>query len=216
MNLNLGTLQQSNIPFMAVENGADGLVAIGGDFSPDHLIKCYKNGIFPWFVERGVPFWFCPDPRLVLYPQDFKLSRSLKKSIKHFEITINQDFMGVIKACRGVRRKNQKGTWITKAYIQAYSALFHLDKAMSVEVWLDGELIGGLYGVFIEPVFYGESMFFYKPDASKAALAHLIAKSEEIGIKVIDCQQATHHLKSMGAKEISKDEFLDILKEVYA
>lgn len=207
---------ENKMPFMLVDGKEEGLVAIGGDLSPDNLIKCYKNGIFPWFMERNILFWFCPNPRMILLPNEFKFSRSLNKSYNTFEYSINQDFGAIIKACARAKRKKQSGTWINKEYIKAYTALHHLNKALSVEVWQDGELVGGLYGVYIKPIFFGESMFHLKTDASKAALAYLVNQCQELGIKLIDCQQSTPHLKSLGAKEISKEDFLNTLRANYA
>lgn len=194
----------------------DGLVAVGGDLEPGRLLSAYSNGIFPWFMDKGFIFWYSPNPRAVLYPHDFRLHKSLRKSIKkqNFEFCINKNFRGVIEACAaGETRKDSGGTWISEAFIEAYVKLHQIGFAQSVECYRDGELVGGFYGVKLGGVFFGESMFYKAPDASKAALSFLCANAKQLGVNIIDCQQYTPHLASMGAIEIDRKEFLNIIRE---
>lgn len=193
----------------------DGLVAIGGDLEPGRLIAAYSQGIFPWFIDNGYVFWYSPDPRAVLYPQDFRLHKSLAKSIKkqNFEFYINKNFRGVIEACAaGETRKGAGGTWISEAFIEAYVKLHQIGFAQSVECYKNKELVGGLYGVKLGGVFFGESMFYKTTDASKAALWFLCDNAKQLGVNIIDCQQYTPHLASMGAIEIDRKEFLEKIK----
>lgn len=197
----------------------DGLLAVGGDLEPGRLIAAYSQGIFPWFIDRGYVFWYSPDPRAVLYPHEFRLTKSLSKSVKKqgFEFAINKNFPAVIEACsKSQNRKEDGESWISKEFITAYTRLHEYGFAMSFECCLDGELVGGFYGVRLGRVFFGESMFYRKPDASKAALWFLCANADKLGIDIIDCQQETSHLLSLGAKGIARGEFLGILKEKVA
>jgi leucyl/phenylalanyl-tRNA--protein transferase len=194
----------------------DGLVAIGGDLEPQRLLSAYSQGIFPWFIDKGFVFWYSPDPRAVLYPNEFKLKKSLSKSIKkqNFEFHINKNFQGVIEACAtSETRKKECGSWISGEFIASYTKLHHIGFADSFECYANGELVGGFYGVRIGRVFFGESMFYKAPDASKAALWFLCANAERLNIEIIDCQQETPHLLSLGAKSIERAEFLEIIKE---
>lgn len=194
----------------------DGLVAIGGDLEPERLLSAYSKGIFPWFIDNGFVFWYSPNPRAVLYPQEFRLSKSLSKSIKkqNFEFAINKNFRAVIKACATSNtRKHESGSWISEEFIDGYTKLNRIGFASSFECYRDGELVGGFYGVHIGRVFFGESMFFKYPDASKATLWFLCTNADKIGIDIIDCQQETPHLMSLGAKGIDRNEFLEIIKE---
>lgn len=193
----------------------DGLVAIGGDLHPHRLLSAYSKGIFPWFIQNGVTFWYSPDPRAVLYPQEFKLSKSLKKSIakQRFEFCVNKDFRGVMEECAKSENRKDDGTWIKEEFIESYSALNRMGFADSFECRVEGELVGGFYGVRIGRAFFGESMFFKAPDASKAALWFLCANAESFGIDIIDCQQETSHMLSLGARAIPREEFLSIIKE---
>lgn len=193
----------------------DGLVAVGGDLHPARLIAAYKNGIFPWFIDRGYVFWYSPDPRLVLFPDEFKLSRSLAKTVKNkiFEIRFNSSFEDVMRSCAAVREQSDEGSWITEEFVRSYTQLHDYGLAMSVEAWQDDELVGGLYGVRLGRVFFGESMFFTKRDASKVALWTLCNQSDRLGIELIDCQQSTPHLTSLGAREISRDEFVKLIMQ---
>lgn len=193
----------------------DGLVAVGGDLNPYRLIEAYKNGIFPWFSHDGLIFWYSPDPRAVLYPDDFKVSKSLFKSVKNscFEFRINSNFDEVINSCSTIQRKGESGSWIDDDFIDGYTRLNRLGIAQSVECYQDDEIVGGFYGVRLGSVFFGESMFHRSKDASKAALWFLCENAKGFGIDIIDCQQETSHLLSLGAKGIRRNEFLEILKE---
>ncbi len=194
----------------------DGLVAIGGDLNHERLLSAYSQGIFPWFIDNGYVFWYSPDPRAILYPHEFRLSKSLSKSIKkqNFEFCINKNFRAVIEACAASNtRKHESGSWISKEFIKGYTKLHQIGFANSFECYKDGELVGGFYGVRIGRVFFGESMFYRTPNASKATLWFLCANADKLGMDIIDCQQETPHLLSLGAKGILRDEFLGILKE---
>ncbi len=189
----------------------EGIVAYGGDLSPSRLMMAYRLGIFPWYSKGDPILWWSPDPRLILELGDFKLHRSLRKKIKHFDIRFDTAFSQVIRECASILRRGQKGSWIVPEMIEAYETLFDLGYAHSVEAYLDGELVGGLYGVCVGKVFCGESMFAKVSDASKVAFAVLVERLKESGFVFIDCQIPTAHLKSMGAKEISRDLFLQRL-----
>jgi leucyl/phenylalanyl-tRNA--protein transferase len=193
---------------------AEGLLAIGGDLSPQMLVNAYRIGAFPWFNENDPILWWCPDPRLVLFPKEVKVSKSMKQVLKKggFTFSINQDFESVIKACSALRV--EEGTWISPEMIDAYVQLHYLGLASSVEVWQNNALVGGLYGVQLGKVFYGESMFSVVSNASKAALIYWCLHCLSAGIELIDCQQSTAHLKSMGAKEISRKAFINLLNQL--
>jgi len=194
----------------------DGLLAIGGDLSPQRLLQAYASGIFPWYGEGDPILWWSPDPRMVLFPEEFKRHKNLRRLVysEKFMITMDTDFAGVIKACRQTERKGQEGgTWITKAMQEAYVRLFALGYAHSVECWLDDELAGGLYGVALGKIFFGESMFHHVTDASKVALWHLVDYLLDNGFKLIDVQQDTPHLHSLGARLIPRKDFKKILEE---
>ena len=192
----------------------DGLLAVGGDLTKERLLAAYSKGIFPWY-EAGQPIlWWSPDPRLVLIPEELKISRSLRKVLRkqHFEIRFDSAFHQVIKACADVRIQQGDETWIIPEMQQAYSELYQQGFAHSVESWLDGELAGGLYGISLGQCFFGESMFSTRNDSSKVALVALVEFSKHVGIKMIDCQMTTAHLLSLGAKEIKRKVFLQNLK----
>jgi leucyl/phenylalanyl-tRNA---protein transferase len=193
----------------------DGLLAVGGDLSPRRLILGYKMGVFPWFSEGDPICWWSPDPRLVLDPSEIRISRSLKKVIKknRFEIRIDSAFEEVIENCAGIRSEKREGTWITPEMIQAYRVLHESGWAHSFEAWFRGELVGGLYGVGLGGVFFGESMFSKMSDSSKAALAALGEYAKKYSIDMIDCQMTTAHLMSFGAREIPRAIFLERLKQ---
>jgi leucyl/phenylalanyl-tRNA--protein transferase len=193
---------------------AEGLLAIGGDLSPQMLVNAYRIGAFPWFNENDPILWWCPDPRLVLFPKEVKVSKSMKQVLKKggFTFSINQDFESVIKACSALRV--EEGTWISPEMIDAYVQLHYLGLASSVEVWQNNALVGGLYGVQLGKVFYGESMFSVVSNASKAALIYWCLHCLSAGIELIDCQQSTAHLKSMGAREISRKAFINLLNQL--
>ncbi len=202
--------------FPPVEKAKDsGLLAVGGDLSVDRILRAYMEGIFPWYSEGGPVLWWCPDPRCVLIPSELKISRSLQKELnkKTFTITYNQEFSKVIHHCGEVPRPGQNGTWLQPEMIEAYIELHKLGFAQSIEAWSDGELVGGLYGVVIEQIFFGESMFYLKPNASKVAFITLVQQLKEKNFKLIDCQQTTPHMLRMGAKEISRKEFMKALNE---
>ncbi|MCG8566060.1 MAG: leucyl/phenylalanyl-tRNA--protein transferase [Desulfobacterales bacterium] len=191
----------------------DGLLCIGGDLTPQRLVLAYKNGIFPWFSENEPILWWSPDPRLILLPQEIKISKSLRKTMRkdHFSVTFNRAFEKVITACAQPRQEEDNGTWLVDEMIEAYIALHHMGVAHSVESWVDGELVGGLYGLCIGRSFFGESMFSRCADASKVALVKLARHLEAHDFDMIDCQVSSPHLLRMGAKEIPRQSFLEIL-----
>jgi leucyl/phenylalanyl-tRNA---protein transferase len=193
----------------------NGLLAAGGDLSPQRLIEAYRCGIFPWFNEGDPILWWSPDPRMVLFPPELKISRSLRKTLKKANYTIRADsaFNQVVQAC-AAPRKDRPGTWIHDEMIAAYTALHEMGLAHSIETWMEGELVGGLYGVAQGKMFFGESMFSRTTDASKVAFVHLVRYLERRGFKMIDCQMKTAHLASFGAREISRKEFSLKLKEL--
>ncbi|OMP80299.1 leucyl/phenylalanyl-tRNA--protein transferase [[Flexibacter] sp. ATCC 35208] len=191
----------------------DGLLAYGGDLSAERLLLAYQEGIFPWYNEPPI-LWWSPDPRFVLFPEELKLSASMKQVLKKgvFEITFNEDFEGVIAGCKQSLRKGQDGTWITTEVEEAYVTLHKMGYAHSVECWQDGELVGGFYGVMIGACFFGESMFAKVSNASKAAFITFVQKAKGMGLSIIDCQVYTEHLASLGARFIGRDEFLEIIQ----
>lgn len=202
-----------NIVFPNIQEAdQEGLLAIGGDLSLERLVLAYKSGIFPWFNEDEVILWWSPNPRFVLYPTDLKVSKSMRQCLKNcdFEITINKDFKSVITECSKAKRNGQAGTWITKNMINAYCKLHEHGYAKSVEVWKNRQLVAGFYGVDLNNgVFSGESMFTKKSNASKAAFITFIQNTD---YKLIDCQVYTSHLESLGARDISRSEFMEYLR----
>lgn len=202
-------------PLSAALKQPNGLLAIGGDLSPRRLIHAYARGIFPWFSAGGPILWWSPDPRMVLFPQELTVSRSLKKRLQRqdYEIRFDSSFRAVIEACAMVPRPGQDGTWITPEMVEAYCRLYDLGHAHSVETWMDGKLVGGLYGVAIGRMFYGESMFHRVTDASKIAFVYLVRYLARHGFGMIDCQLKTAHLARFGAREIRRDEFAAHLTE---
>lgn len=207
---------QENSPFPPVKLADDdGLLAVGGSLTSERLLAAYRSGIFPWFNENQPILWWSPDPRMVLYPENFKVSKSLNQKIKnkYFSVTFNVAFTKVIKACAEIKRKNETGTWITPEMQKAYIELHRLGHTVSVEVWKDTELVGGLYGVDLpeQKIFCGESMFHKDTDASKIAFYHLVEKIKSKKYSLIDCQVYNKHLESFGAQEISRDLFISIL-----
>ncbi|WP_374953009.1 leucyl/phenylalanyl-tRNA--protein transferase [Nitrosomonas ureae] len=197
--------------FPPVENALsepNGLLAIGGDLTSHRLLEAYSKGIFPWFNEDQPILWWSPDPRMVLFPHQLKISRSLRKTVKkaNYKICTDCNFTQVMLAC-AAPREGQSGTWIHPQMIAAYTALHEMGLAHCVETWIDNELAGGLYGVALGKVFFGESMFSRVQDASKIALVHLVKQLQSWQFGLIDCQVKTHHLASLGAQEISRAEF---------
>ena len=197
---------------MADENG---LLAIGGDLSSERILAAYQQGIFPWFNEMDPYLWWAPDPRFVLFPQELKVAKSMRPYFNQgkFQVTLDRDFPAVIQSCAAVRRGGrQVGTWITDDMIEAYVALHEQGYAHSVEVWQDGRLAGGLYGVSLGKIFFGESMFARVGNASKFGFITLVRTLQEKGFNLIDCQQETEHLGSLGARAIPRTYFTDLLK----
>lgn len=193
----------------------DGLLAIGGDLSVERLLLAYGKGIFPWY-EGDIPLWWSPDPRFVLFPDEIKVSKSMNALLKNnvFHFTIDNVFREVIKACKETERLGQNGTWITDDVEQAYNELHKMGYAHSAEVWYDNKLAGGLYGVRLGNLFFGESMFSYVSNASKYAFIKYIELLEKTGIRLIDCQVYTDHLATLGARMIDRNMFLKYLQDV--
>ncbi|MDR2658844.1 MAG: leucyl/phenylalanyl-tRNA--protein transferase [Spirochaetaceae bacterium] len=189
-------------------------MCIGGNLSPGMLISAYSQGIFPWFNEGDPLLWQSPDPRFVIFPQNLHVSESMRKILKKklFEISFDRDFYSVICACASVSRRGQQGTWITGDMIEAYNELHRIGSAHSAEAWQDGSLVGGCYGVQLGSVFFGESMFSKKPNASKSAFLTLAASLFAGGIAFIDCQVYSGHLAGMGGTELSRKDFLKLLR----
>ncbi|MBU2939020.1 leucyl/phenylalanyl-tRNA--protein transferase [Lacinutrix sp. C3R15] len=206
-------LLNQKIEFPNVQEADDeGLLAIGGDLSVERLLLAYKSGIFPWFNENDPILWWSPDPRFVLFPEKLKVSKSMKQVLRNtdFTVTINQDFLSVIQECAKAKREGQSGTWITDTMVQAYLKLHELGYAKSVEVWQGNTLVGGLYGVDLNNgVFCGESMFTKVSNASKVGFITLI---QNTNYKLIDCQVYTNHLASLGAEDISREDFMAFFK----
>lgn len=195
----------------------NGVLALGGDLRPERLLLAYQHGIFPWFNPGEEIIWWSPDPRFVLFPADLKVSKSMRPYFNQqkFRVTYDQSFAEVMKACQTVDRlaQGQAGTWITGSMLEAYIKLHELGFAHSVEVWEGDELVGGLYGVALGKVFFGESMFTRRSNASKFGFISLVRHLSEKGYNLIDCQQQTKHLKSLGAKSISRAAFLEYLTQ---
>lgn len=191
----------------------DGVLALGGDLSPHRLVLAYRKGIFPWFNEGEPLLWWSPDPRFVLFPAELKVAKSMRPYFNQqkFQVTYDRAFEAVIQAC-AEDRKNQTGTWISHEMIEAYTQLHLLGVAHSVEVWGDGQLAGGLYGIALGKVFFGESMFSRQSNASKFGFITLIRELQHKGFMLIDCQQETRHLGSLGARAIPRAQFLHLLK----
>lgn len=187
----------------------NGLLAAGGDLSVARLVQAYESGIFPWFSEGQPVLWWSPDPRMVLVPRELRVARSLRKRLskRDYEVRADTAFGEVMRAC-AAPRAGQEGTWITKEMIEAYTRLHQAGYAHSIETWIGGRLAGGLYGVALGRMFYGESMFTSVPDGSKIALAHLVRQLDRWGYGLIDCQMATAHLARFGAREIPRPEFM--------
>ena len=209
IQLNKGELSFPDVRYADV----DGALAYGGDLTEARLLLAYKSGIFPWF-SGNVPVWYAPDPRFVLYPDELKVSKSMKVLLKReaFRVTMNQDFEAVIRACKSTKREGQQGTWITRHMEQAYIRLHKSGWAHSVEAWKGDRLVGGLYGIRMGAMFFGESMFSHESNASKYAFIRFVEQmaAEEIGL--IDCQVYTPHLESLGARHIPRSSFMLMLE----
>ncbi|HRE51920.1 MAG TPA: leucyl/phenylalanyl-tRNA--protein transferase [Flavitalea sp.] len=192
----------------------DGLLAMGGDLSPERLLLAYRSGIFPWYEGRDI-LWWSPDPRFVLLPSEIKISKSMKTLINKqaFAFTVNKAFSEVIFHCQQINRQGQSGTWITEEVLAAYTIMHTLGYAHSAEAWLNGQLVGGLYGIRLGKVFYGESMFSKTSNASKYAFIKYIETLQQEGVQLVDCQVYTEHLESLGARMISREQFTQLLKE---
>jgi leucyl/phenylalanyl-tRNA--protein transferase len=193
----------------------DSVVAWGGNLSPGLLLSAYEQGLFPWYGPGDPVIWHSPDPRFVIFPEKLHVSSSMKKVLRHGDFTIHmdRDFNGVISACARIKRPGQRGTWITRDMIAAYTELHRLGWAHSAEAYNEGVLAGGCYGIRIGNAFFGESMFALKPNASKAAFLTLARRLFDDGVRFIDCQQHTAHLESMGGEDISRKEFIALLRE---
>lgn len=205
----------SNLYFPPLETAdEEGILAIGGDLSTKRLLLAYTNGIFPWYNDDQPIIWWSPNPRFVLFPEKLKISKSMKSLLlaNKFSFTINNNFEQVIKNCKTINRKNQDGTWITNEVQNAYTVLHKNGYAHSAETWLDGNLVGGLYGVKIGNIFFGESMFSKYPNASKFAFINYVKKLQEENVTLIDCQLHTNHLESFGAEMIDRNEFKKMLQ----
>ena len=220
---NISGTASANMPVFALNDSltfpppqlarADGLLAIGGDLSPERLLLAYRLGIFPWYGPGEPLLWWTPDPRLVLFPAELRISRRLERTIRRgkFHVTYDRDFAQVIHLCGETRRES--GTWLNPQLIEAFCRLHRMGFAHSVECYLGDQLVGGLYGLALDRIFFGESMFSLVSDSSKVALAGLVEKLTARNYVAIDCQVRTNHLLSMGAREISRDHFLGVLRE---
>ncbi|MBN8857776.1 MAG: leucyl/phenylalanyl-tRNA--protein transferase [Sphingobacteriales bacterium] len=193
----------------------DGLLAMGGDLSVERLLLAYKSGIFPWY-DGDIPLWWSPDPRFVLFPPDLRVSKSMQQLLKKntFQFTVNACFSEVIHHCKNIKRDNQHGTWITDEVESAYARLHALGYAHSAEAWIDGKLAGGLYGIRLGKVFFGESMFSLVSNASKYAFIKYTQQLQQEGVLLIDCQVYTPHLESLGATMIPRQQFIDALRRL--
>jgi leucyl/phenylalanyl-tRNA--protein transferase len=208
-------LSATNTNFPSIDEVTEeGILALGGDLQPERLLKAYQNGIFPWYSEGEPIIWYCPNPRMVLFFDQLKISKSMRSILKkdRFKITYNQNFEQVISNCKTIDRNDGLGTWITDAMKAAYINLHKMGIAKSVEVWQNHELVGGLYGVDLGHIFCGESMFSKESNASKFAFVKLVEKLQKENYKLLDCQVYNDHLASLGAGEISREHFLSILK----
>ncbi len=194
----------------------NGLLAVGGDLSPQRLVEAYRHGIYPWYSQGQPILWWSPDPRMVLSVDELRVSRSLRQRLRsgRFEVRIDSAFRAVVTACAQALRGGRTGTWITPEMIDAYERMHRLGYGHSIEAWRGGELVGGLYGLALGRVFFGESMFTREPDASKVALVALVTHLRRLGVGVIDCQQETAHLASLGARPIARARFAELLAEL--
>ena len=206
----------ADIKFPPVEAADEnGILAVGGNLSTERLLLAYRSGIFPWYNEDEPILWWCPDPRFVLFPNELKVSKSMQTVLNNgkFRFTINRAFERVIQQCKTAYRKEQDGTWISPAIENAYTQLHQLGHAHSAETWLNGELVGGLYGIRIGRMFFGESMFSKVSNASKFAFINYIQQLKKEGLALVDCQVYTAHLESLGARMITRERFMELLAE---
>lgn len=209
-------LLNSNLIFPSVEMATEeGIVALGGDLSAERLLLAYRSGIFPWYSEGEPIIWWSPDPRFVLLPEKLRVTKSMQSVLNNgtFRFTINRAFTAVLQNCKTITRKEQEGTWITPAVQQAYTQLHQLGFAHSAEAWINGELAGGLYGIRLGNVFFGESMFSKVSNASKFAFINYVRQLQKEKVALIDCQVYTAHLESLGANMMVRKKFMDLLKE---
>ncbi len=208
-------LLNDELLFPAVENAEEGIVAIGGDLSPERLLLAYKNGIFPWFNDDDPIIWWSPDPRFILELDDLHISKSMRRVLNsnQFTITVDTAFRDIVCFCADIERPDQDGTWITNDMMNAYCKLHELGYAHSVEVWLNNELVGGIYGVSLGKTFFGESMFHTKPNASKFAFIKLVELLKKNNFHFLDAQIHTEHVESLGGKNISRKKFITKLNE---
>lgn len=212
-------LRSDSLLFPPVELAEpEGEIAVGGDFSPERLVCAYASGIFPWFVWRGQILWYSPDPRMVLRPKDLNVGRSLAKIIRRgdYEVRLDTDFDAILQGCAEVERPRQNGTWISEPYKHGFKQLFEKGIAHCVGAYYQGELVGGLYGMALGKVFFGESMFARRPDASKVAFATFVRQLELWGFELIDCQQETSHLARFGAQGMARADYIQILSKACA
>lgn len=196
--------------------GREGILAVGGDLSTERLLLAYRTGLFPWFNPEDPILWWCPDPRYVLFPDELKVSKSMRPYFnqRKFKVTFDQDFRGVVRGCQQIPRKGQLGdTWLTEDMFEAYCRLHEMGYCHSVEVWQGDELVGGLYGISLGRVFFGESMFAKVSNASKVGFITLVRRLKELGFWMIDCQQGTKHLISLGARGVSREDFLEYMRK---
>ncbi len=193
----------------------EGLLAVGGDLAPERLLEAYKQGVFPWYNEDDPILWWSPDPRFVLFPAELRVSKSMRPYFNQpkFQISFDQSFEQVMRACRQTKRANQMGTWINEDMIRAYTDLYAMGHAHSVEVWQEGQLVGGLYGISLGKFFFGESMFSRVSNASKFGFISLVQWLQARDFQLIDCQQETTHLTSLGARAISRSDFIASLQD---
>lgn len=208
----------SELYFPSIDTASpEGILAFGGDLSPERLLLAYKNGVFPWFNIDEPIIWWSPDPRMVLFLEELKVSKSMRNVLNRnvFKVTFNQDFSGVIRNCQKAKRAGQDSTWISNQMIAAYEKFYELGYAKSVEVWQNEELVGGLYGVDLGHVFCGESMFSKVPNASKMAFISLVHQLKSNQYQLLDCQVYNEHLASLGCREINRENFMKILKMMY-
>ena len=208
-------LLNDNLIFPSVDMTTDeGIIAVGGDLGIERLLLAYRSGIFPWYNEDEPIVWWSPDPRFVLFPDKLKVTKSMQSVLNNgtFRFTINRAFSSVLQSCKSITRKDQEGTWITPEVQKVYTQLHELGYAHSAEAWMNGELVGGLYGIKLGNVFFGESMFSKVSNASKFAFINYVRQLQKENIALIDCQVYTAHLESLGAKMIKREVFMDLLK----